>query len=321
MSLQAAIVRWAIRKKLRRSWPERDNLFGVTGLSNIGAMACVEPVRRALDATAMTFPGPMRGTTVDRTDAGVVHGEWIAAPEIPRDTKRVILYCHGGGYFWGNLRVPRNMLARLSKLAQARVFSLDYRLAPEAPFPAALDDAEAAFRWLIEERAIDPEHIIVGGESAGGGLALSLLLRLIKRDAQLPAGAVLFSPWTDLTMSGVSVAANAATDPVLSRTELFWAAEVYLNGADAQDALVSPLFASMEHLPPILLQVGSTEMLLDDSKRFADAVMAAGGRCTLEVWPKMHHTWQLHSYFLPEGRQALNSVAAFIEDALPPVGQ
>lgn len=321
MSLQAAIVRWAIRKTMRRSWPESDNIFGVTGVSTLDAAACVEPVRRALDATAATLPGPMRGTTVERVDAGPVNGEWIAAPRISSDTRRVILYCHGGGYFWGNLRTLRNMLARLSKLAQARVFSLDYRLAPEAPFPAAIDDAEATFRWLIKDQKVDPGQIIVGGESAGGGLALSLLLRLARQNLELPSAAVLFSPWTDLTMSGASVLANATTDSVLGRTELYWAAELYLNGTDPRDPLASPLFASLGHLPPILLQVGSTEMLLDDSKRFADAVTAAGGRCTIEVWPKMHHVWQLHSYFLPEGRRALKNVADFIDDVLPAVNR
>jgi len=258
----------------------------------------------------------MRGTSIDQIDTGRVCGEWIAAAGVPMEAKRIILYCHGGGYFWGNLPAMRNMLARLSSLAGARVFSLDYRLAPEAPFPAALDDAVAAYLWLIEDQHIDPGQLAVGGDSAGGGLTLSLMGALKEKGRFLPGAAFLFSPWTDLTVSGDSIEANAKNDPVITSAELQWAAQLYLNGKDGRTSLVSPLFSNLSGLPPILVQVGSTETLLDDSTRLADAVRGLDGRCTLEIWPHMHHVWQLNSFFLPEGRRALANVAHFVDEAL-----
>jgi len=320
MSWQAAIVRWAIRRKMRRSSPDGDDVFGVEGASVLSRDEFVQKVRNALDKAAMSFPSPKDGTLIDQIDTGSVRGEWIAAPKVPRDAKRTILYCHGGGYFWGNLSAPRNMLARLSSLANARIFSLDYRLAPEAPFPAAFDDAMAAYSWIIEDQRIDPGQLVVGGESAGGGLALSLLSALKENAQPVPGAAFLFSPWTDLTVSGASIETNAKNDAVVTGADLQWAAELFLSGEDARTTLASPLFSDLSGLPPILVQVGSTEALLDDSNRLGEAVQSAGGRCTLEIWPRMHHVWQLHSFFLPEGRRALENVANFIDDALASTG-
>ncbi len=315
MSWQAA---WAIRRKMRRGSPGGDDPFGVEGVSVLSQDAFVQKVRSALDETAASFPSPQRGTAIDHIDTGPVRGEWIAAPKVPRDAKRTILYCHGGGYFWGNLSAPRNMLARLSSLTNARVFSLDYRLAPEAPFPAAFDDAMAVYSWLIEDQRIDPGHLVVGGESAGGGLALSLLSALKENDQPVPGAAFLFSPWTDLTVSGASIETNAKNDAVVTGVDLRWSAKLFLNGKDARTALASPLFSNLSGLPPTLVQVGSTETLLDDSRRLAEAVRSVDGHCTLEIWPRMHHVWQLHSFFLPEGRRALANVAHFIDEALTP---
>lgn len=316
MSWQATIVRWAIRRKMRRGSPGGDDPFGVGGVSVLSTDAFVQKVRNALDEFAASFPEAMRGTSIDQIDTGRIRGEWIAAPKVPGGAKRAILYCHGGGYFWGNLSAPRNMLARLSSLTGARVFSLDYRLAPEAPFPAALDDAVAAYTWLIEDQGIDPGQLVVGGESAGGGLALSLLSALKENGQPAPGAAFLFSPWTDLTVSGASIETNAKNDAVVTGADLRWAAGLFLNGKDTQTALASPLFSDLSGLPPVLAQVGSTETLLDDSSRLADAVRRLDGRCTLEIWPHMHHVWQLHSFFLPEGRSALANVAHFIDEAL-----
>lgn len=318
MSWQAAIVRWAIRRKMRRGSSTGESLFGVEGVSDLGTDAFVQKVRNALDELARSFPSPMNGTTTDRIDAGPVRGEWIAAPNVPREAARTILYCHGGGYFWGNLSAPRNMLARLSSLANARIFSLDYRLAPEAPCPAALEDAEAVYSWLVEDQHIDPGQLVVGGESAGGGLALALLSALKEKGRPGPGAAFLFSPWTDLTMSGHSIESNAKKDASVTGADLRWAADLFLNGQEARSALASPLFADLSGLPPTLVQVGSTEILLDDSKRLAEAIGSVDGHCTLEVWPRMHHVWQLHSFLLPEGRRALATVARFIDEALPP---
>lgn len=316
MSWQAAVVRWAIRRRMRRGPPNGDELFGVTGVSDPGTGVFVRKLRAALDKSVASMPGAMRGTSIDQIDAGRVRVEWIAAPGVPKDIGRVILYCHGGGYFWQNLAAPRNMLARLSSLSGARVFSLDYRLAPEAPFPAALDDAAAAYSWLIEDQSIDPGQLAVGGASSGGGLALALLAAWKERHRPAPGAGFLFSPWTDLTLGGASIAGNAATDPVVTGADLRWAARLYLNGKNERTALASPLFADLSGLPPILVQVSSTEILLDDSKRLADSLRHLDGRCVLEVWPNMHHVWQLHSFFLPEGRRALAKVAQFLDETL-----
>ena len=316
MSWQAAVVRWAIRRKMRRGPAVEDSLFGVARDADPNSDAFVATVRRALDRTVASLPAPMRGTAVDRIETGTVRGEWITAPSVPRDAKRVIPYCHGGAFFWGNLAAPRNMLARLSRLTGARVFSLDYRLAPEAPFPAALVDAAAAYAWLLEAQWYSPSQVIVGGESSGAGLVLSLLAALKGKTRVLPAAAFLFSPWTDLTLSGGSIETNAASDPVLSAADLRWAAGLYLNGTAPDSARASPLFATLAGLPPILLQTGSEEILLDDSRRLAETLQRHGGRCTLDVWPQMHHVWQLHSFFLPEGRRALTQVARFIDETV-----
>ncbi len=317
MSWQAAIVRWAIRRRMCRGRPGGDDLFGVKGVSRLSTRAFVQEVRKALDELVASLPAPMRGTSVDHIDTGRVRGEWITAPKVPGDSMRSILYCHGGGYFWGNLSAPRNMLARLSSMVGARVFSLEYRLAPEAPVPAAFDDAMAAYSWLIEDQHTDPGQLVVGGDSAGGGLALSLVAALKEEGRPAPGAAFLFSPWTDLTVSGASIETNAKNDPVVTGAELRWAAQVYLNGTDGRTALASPLFSELSGLPSIFVQVGSTETLLDDSRRLADAVRRLDGRCILEIWPHMHHVWQLHSFLLPEGRSALANVAHFINEALP----
>lgn len=317
MSWQAALVRWVIRRKMRRGEPGDGALFGLKAASGMETTVAVRKIRNALDKSVASLPGPVRGTTIKQIDTGKFRGEWIIAPKVPMDTKRVIFYCHGGGYFWGNLSAPRNMLARLSGLTSARVFSLDYRLAPEDPFPAAFDDARAAYVWLMEDQRVDCRQLAVGGDSAGGGLALSLLAALHEHNQPSPGAAFLFSPWTDLTISGSSINANSNYDPVITGADLRWAARVYLKGADDKGGMASPLYSKLSDLPPILIQVGSTEILLDDARRLTDAVRRLNGPCHLEIWPNMHHVWQLHSFFLPEGRRALASVANFIGEALP----
>jgi epsilon-lactone hydrolase len=318
MSWQAAIVRWAIKRKIRRVHSTGGDLFGVQNVFGAQDEKLVARLRDFLDGAVASIPLPMRGTSVDQIEAGRIRGEWITAPNVPKDVKRVIFYLHGGGYFWGNLPAFRNMLARISRLAGARVFSLDYRLAPENPFPAALDDALAAYFWLIEKQHIKSDQLILGGDSAGGGLALSLLCALKEKMEPLPGAVFLFSPWTDFTVGGASIASNEKTDYVLAGPDLRWAALNYLNGKYEAAAAASPLFADLSGLPPILIQVGSTEILLDDSRGLADAIRRHDGRCVLDIWPRMHHVWQLHSFFMPEGRRALADVANFINTAPRP---
>lgn len=316
MSLQAALVRWVIRRKMRPGRGAAARIFGVEGVAELESAAAVRKVREALDASVASMPGPMRGTVVERVDDGPVHGEWIIAPKVAKDTERVIFYCHGGGYFWSSLSAPRNMLARLSRLANARVFSLDFRLAPEAPMPAALEDALAAYVWLLRDQNVEAGRLTVGGGSSGGGLTLALLAALKARGLPAPGAAFLMSPWTDMTLSGNSVEVNAGYDPVISAADLHWAAGLYLAGGAAANEVASPLFAGLSGLPNMIVQIGSNEILLDDSRRLEETLGGYDGGCNLQVWPGMHHLWQLHSFFLPEGREALGNIAWFIDKTI-----
>ncbi len=316
MSWQAALVRWAIRRKMRRGTGGEDLIFGTAGRAELSREAFVKNVRAFLDQTVTSMPKPMRGTRVEPVRSGAARGEWVSVPRSTDQKAPVILYCHGGGYFWGSPLGQRNMLARISNLTGARVFWLDYRLAPEHPYPAALQDARAAYDWLIDDQGIDPQNLMVAGESAGGGLAMLLLADLREGQRPLPAGAFLFSPWTDLTMSGASVDTYDAHDAVVNRAELEWCADLFLSGPDADPRPASPLFSDLSGLPPILIQAASTEVLLDDSRRLAEAVLSAGGRCDLAIWPDLHHVWQMHAFFLPEGRAALADVARFSKEVL-----
>lgn len=310
MSWQASLVKWLIKRKMQPADRAEGTFFGVTTDPRADIETAAEQVRRELDEWAASMPGPPKGTVVTRVVRETVRGEWIVAPDFPEDTGRAILYLHGGGFFWNNLAVARNMLGRLSRLTRARVFALEYRLAPACPYPAALDDAKAAIDWLRDDQDIRAENLFVGGESAGGGLAVSLLSLLAREGGTMPAAMFLFSPWSDLTVGGGGATANAGADPMLSAADLTWSAGLYLDGADA--AAVSPLALDLAGLPPTVIQVGSTEILLDDSKRLAAAISDAGGTCRLEIWPGMHHVWQQQAFFLPEGREALATIANFI---------
>jgi acetyl esterase/lipase len=195
------------------------------------------------------------------------------------------------------------------------VLALDYRLAPEHPFPAALDDALAAYRWLLAEGA-DPRRIAVMGDSAGGGLAFSLLLRLRDQGAPLPAAAVALSAWTDLALTGASLRLNAAADPMLNAEDLPKLAACYLASADPRDPYASPLYGDATGLPPTLIQAGSDEILHDDSTRMADRLRAAGCEVELEIWPRMPHAWHLFAPVLPEARRAIERIGAFVRGRL-----
>jgi acetyl esterase/lipase len=227
-----------------------------------------------------------------------------------------VLYLHGGAYVMGSLTSHRDIAARLAAASGGRALHLDYRLAPEHPFPAALDDAEAAYRWLLEgggpSGATGAGRIVLAGDSAGGGLALALLVRLRDGGTPLPAGAVCFSPWTDLEGLGESMTTRAAADPTIRRESLLIAAGQYLAGADPRTPTAAPLWADLAGLPPLLLQVGGSEVMLDDSRRLAARAREAGVAVELDVWPLMFHGWQLYARLLPEGREAIARAAAFV---------
>jgi monoterpene epsilon-lactone hydrolase len=245
----------------------------------------------------------------ERVNAGGVDAEWVCAPGAASD--RYVLYLHGGGYVIGSVKTHRDLMARLSRAAKARVLGLNYRLAPEHPFPAAVDDAVAGYKWLLAQGA-KPGRIAVAGDSAGGGLTAATLVAI--RDAKLPtpAAGALLSPWVDLEGIGESMTTRAKIDPVVQKEGLVGMAAAYLQGQDARTPLAAPLYADLKGLPPLLIQVGDAETLLDDSKRLEARAKAAGVSTKLEVWPEMIHVWQLFASFLPEGQQAIEGIGKFV---------
>jgi acetyl esterase/lipase len=245
--------------------------------------------------------------------AGSVPGEWVSMPGA--NAHKVVFYLHGGAYVRGSVRTHLNLIAGISKSGGARVLAIDYRLGPEHPFPAAVDDAVAAYHWLLE-RGIPPGRIVIGGDSAGGGLALAVLLSLRDAGEPLPAGAICLSPWSDLAVEGDSIRTRAAADPMLNRDYLLDMAKMYLGDTDPKHPLASPVYADLRGLPPLLIQVGTAEVLYDDATRVAAHAMAAEVEVTFEPWAEMVHAWHLFAPVLSEGRQAIDRVGAFVRRVL-----
>lgn len=242
-------------------------------------------------------------------DVAGIHAEWVEAPGAAVD--RVILYLHGGGYVMGSIATHRAMVARIARAANARALLIDYRLAPEHPFPAAVEDAVAAYRWLVAQ-GCKQGRIVIAGDSAGGGLVLATLLRLRDMGVTLPAAGVGISPWTDLEGTGESVKTKAATDPMVTQENLSISAKAYYADHDPKDPLISQIHADFRGLPPLLLQVGESEILLDDATRVAARAKAAGVNVELEIWPEMIHVWHVFAKILPEGQQAIDKIGRFV---------
>jgi epsilon-lactone hydrolase len=243
-------------------------------------------------------------------DAGGVPGELVATAASRLD--RHVLFLHGGGYVTGSPALYRHFTWRIATAARARVLAIDYRLAPEHPFPAALDDALAAYRWLLAGTA-QPQRTAVIGDSAGGGLALALLLRLRDDGLECPAAAVALSPWTDLALTGTSLSLNAKSDPMINVAGARLFADCYLAGADPRNPYASPLYGNPAGLPPALIHVGSDEILHDDAVRMAENLRAARCQVQIEVWPRMPHGWHLFAPVLPEARTAIARIGAFVD--------
>lgn len=300
MSWQSVVACWFLRRQFRPQTlkPHID----------------VEKAR-ALTAKRAWSPDVPRGwrlRELDGADGKPLRGEWIERSGEPAIGARpTVLYLHGGGYYFCSPRTHRSIVFGLATRANAPVFSLDYRLAPEHRFPAALDDATAAYRHLIAEGTA-PESIVIAGDSAGGGLALATLVALRDAGDPLPAGAVLFSPWTDLAATGASIVDNDGADPMFSGPAIAKAAKVYLGDMPATHPYASPVYADLRGLPPLFMMAGSTEVLLDDSRRVAANARAAGVDCELEVWKKMPHVWPIFAPFIPEANRALDRAAAFV---------
>jgi epsilon-lactone hydrolase len=267
--------------------------------------------RGAMEKAAFRLDADIKA---EPASANGVPAEWITAPGA--DTGRNILYLHGGGYTIGSIKTHRCLGGWISRATQARVLLIDYRLAPENPHPAAVDDAVAAYRFMLDA-GVKPSRAVVGGDSAGGGLAVATLLAI--RDAKLPmpAAAVCLSPWVDMEGTGESMKTKADVDPMVGSANLGDMAAAYLGGKDPRTPLASPLYADLKGLPPMLIQVGTSEVLLDDSSRLAERARAAGVEITYEPWENMIHVWQIFVPMLDEAKQAVDRIGEFVRAKTP----
>jgi acetyl esterase/lipase len=297
-SWQSKIVKISFRlQKLRR----RDGWGG-----DLAAQ------RKRVEAMS-TRLGPTKEVTLDTADAGGRPAEWITPTAVHSDG--VILYLHGGAYIMGSIISHRSLAAAIAVESGAQLLNLDYRLAPEHPFPAAVEDARAAYLWLLGQ-GYRSQQVVVAGDSAGAGLALAMLLALRDEGQPLPAAAVCLSPWTDLAFSGDSWTTMADRDLVFGLDDARRSAAWYLDGADPRTPLASPLYADLTGLPPLLVQVGSEEILLDDAVGLVESARNAGVDICLERWDSMFHVWQIATPFMPESRQAIENIGRFVNQAI-----
>jgi acetyl esterase/lipase len=269
----------------------------------------IESLRAGLEAMSAGAELP-DGTRCEPVDRVGVPAEWIEGPEAQRE--RVLLYLHGGGYTIGSIATHRGLASRIALAAGIRALIIDYRLAPEHPFPAAVDDATAAYRFLLDQ-GIAPEQIAIGGDSAGGGLTFATLVALRDAGTPLPAAAIALSPWVDLEGSGESMTTKADVDPMVAPEGLRQMAELYLNGADPKTPTAAPLHADLSELPPIYVQVGTAETLLDDAIRIVERARQAGVAIELEPFEDLIHVFQAFAPFVPEALDAIEKLGAFVK--------
>jgi monoterpene epsilon-lactone hydrolase len=271
-----------------------------------------EQRRAQYDRAERVFPTPA-DVAVERVAARERPAEWLIPPSVRSDA--VVLYLHGGGYVIGSPRSHRHLAAAIARASGVRALLLDYRLAPEHPFPAALEDAVAAYRWLLGQ-GLAPERVVLAGDSAGGGLTVATLVALRDRGLPRPAGGVCISPWVDLTCSGTSYATKAAADPIVTHDGVVALAKAYVGAGDLTTPLASPLYADLRELPPLLIQVGSEEVLLDDARGLGARARTAGVDVTIEEWPAMIHVWHWFLPMLDEAEEAVATVGRFVRARL-----
>lgn len=287
--------------------PQYEMFAAAVKAQRTDATPTLEELRTGFEMTGQMVPPP-EDTAFEPVDAGGVPAEWVRAPGVGNE--RAILYLHGGGYAIGSAFTVRNFVARLSAAVGAPALSIDYRLGPEHPFPAAVEDAVTAYRWLLEQ-GFEPGQIAVSGESAGGGLTVALLVALRDGGLPLPACAVPISPWLDMELTQ-QPSREAIEGDLLTMEHLGLFAGWYLNGSDPRHPHANPLYADLTGLPPLLVMVGGHEVLLDDAKRLAERATAAGVDVTLEIAPEMIHIWHLFGPMFPEANEASDRAGAFI---------
>ena len=270
----------------------------------------IELLRQGM-AGMMSFSLPPAGCAIEQVNAGGPEALWVSAAQQNANSNATIFYLHGGAYSMGSPQTHIGITGLLSELSQIRVLSVDYRLAPENPYPAAIEDAVNAYRWLLQQ-GVPAGSIVIGGDSAGGGLTFATLLKLKENGDPLPAAAFAMSPWVDLDHSGETMETKADVDPMFTKSSMVHMAKLYAQNADLRSSLVSPLYGDLSGLPPVLIHVGTSEMLHSDAQRMADALKKAGVDCTLKEWEDLFHVFQ-SAVYIPEARIANEEIAAFIK--------
>ena len=295
VSLRAKIIFWYLR---------RHNPIEKKGLN-------IDEQRISMDKSTSMFKVP-KDAIIKRVTIGNIPAEKIYYNESKKE--RIILYLHGGAYTRGSPKSHRAFVAKLSKITDSQAFTIDYRLAPENPFPAAIEDTIKAYQGIIAENQVSQSNIIIAGDSAGGGLAITSVLKMKEEEIPLPAAVVCISPWTDLTLSGKTYSTNEESDLLLTYDEIRTAAEMYAGEKDKKNPLISPIFADLEGFPPLFIQVGESEMLYDDGIILGKNAKKAGIKVEVDIWEKMIHSFQLMNDFLPEGKKATEKIGSFITD-------
>lgn len=294
--------------------PELNKLLTALRAVDYSSGRTVEELRADWEKFAESFPASP-DVSFEPVNAAGVSAEWVTAPGGASD--RVVLYFHGGGYSVGTLASYRNFTGRLARGTGARLLAVGYRLAPEHPFPAALDDAVASYGWLIDQ-GIPPNRIALAGDSAGGGLALATAIALRDRGYPRPAAIVAICPSTDLAKEGASVRERAHLDPIVNYESSMAHALRYVGkGGNLKHPLASPLYAELHDLPPILILIGTHECLFDDSSRFAAKAESAGVEVELDIWEGMIHVWPIFADILPEGREAIEKIGNYVKTRIP----
>ena len=294
--------------------PELDKLVSMLRTAKISSDPTIEEIRAGWEKFAASFV-PAADISFKPDVARGVPAEWVTAPD--SDPSRVVLYLHGGGYTIGSIASYRSYTGRLARATQSRLLSVGYRLAPEHPFPAALDDAVSSYHWLLDQ-GISPSRISVVGDSAGGGLALSMVIAIRDAGAPTPAAIVAIGPSTDLAKEGASMKERAHLDPIVTYESSMAHALRYVGpNGNLKHPLASPLYADLRGLPPLLIMVGTHEALFDDSTRFAAKAEAAGVEVQLDIWEEMIHVWPFFADILPEGRQAIDKIGDYLKARVP----